>query len=386
MLMFDEIKKHLLLFLLYISFFTFGIFADPLFTSSPGAVGTAPMNLARGMLPISFEVQKKGKVGLIEGEEKANISLNFDYSLSYVTEYNQYDLENGTPYWKSSISSLYGTREYFNPTASFTFTLSQPIDLLTYSFSFSSRFSYPQEGLENASKPNSFTFVDSFGNKKFLDKDKVYAYPWYYGERTNLTNYITLSFTKNYIIDGFDAFYISLSGELGPKWLLNNISNGGITLSDFYRLSSTVYQYKRLVNKKQQSNLRWLQIGFYHYNTLSYTFGDISPQNKINSYRMRGYLSDTTTLQINGPEVIDSGTAIVLSFSLYNTLYFGGVQNERTNSVMGISYSSRFASSFTLSMFGFMRFSYSTSYYLLAAFDTTTGWRGSGEVAFSFIL
>lgn len=101
---------------------------------------------------------------------------------------------------------------------------------------------------------------------------------------------------------------------------------------------------------------------------------------------MRGYLSDTTTLQINGPEVIDSGTAIVLSFSLYNTLYFGGVQNERTNSVMGISYSSRFASSFTLSMFGFMRFSYSTSYYLLAAFDTTTGWRGSGEVAFSFIL
>lgn len=385
MLMLTDTKKRLLLFLLYIFIFTFGIFAEPLFSFSPGTVGTAPMNLADGMLPISFEVQKRGKVSLIEGEAKANISLTFDYSLSYTTEYNQYDLENGTPYWKASIAS-YGTREYFNPTANISFSLSQQIDMLSYSFSIYSRFSYPQERLENASNPNYFTFVDSSGNKKYLDKDKVYAYPWYYGERTNLTNYITLSFTKNYIIDGFDSFYISVSGELGPKWLLNNISNGGITLSDYYRLSSTIYQYKKLMDKKQQSNLRWLQIGFYHYNTLSYTFGDISPQNKINSYRMRGYLSDTTTLQINGPQVIDSGTTITFSCSLYNTLYFGGVQNERTNKITGVAYSSRFASSFTLSLFGFMRFSYSTSYYILSAFDTTNGWRGSGEVAFSFVL
>ena len=366
-------KKSLIVFLLFL--FLFSISADALFNDSINSIQYGSSSLAGGYLPLSFTIRKNARLELLEDEEKASLTLLMGYSLNNQDEGGAFDDATGSSsYLGKNVDSI--GRSFFNPTGTLSLSLSQSLDKWNYSLTLFSRYSQIEE------KGSGRDFSDS----RYNDKEKIYASPWFYGERTNLTNYITATASRSYRVQGLDYMNLSLSFEAGPSWLLNNISNGGITLSDYYRVTLSQSESVVLKNENQTINLRWLRIVASHSNSLSYTFGSISPQNKINSYRMRGVLSDSFYISFSGPELYTEDTTISSTISYNNYLYFGGVQNEKSGKESGYAYSSNLGLSFNLRVFGFISFNYSTTYYIASAFDENRGLRGSGEVAFSFVL
>lgn len=179
---------------------------------------------------------------------------------------------------------------------------------------------------------------------------------------------------------------MSLSFEAGPWWLLNKVSNGGIVLSDYYRAAASCSQSMLLKDEEQSISLRWLRISISHSNSISYTFGRIVPQNKLNSFRLRGYISDSVSLSFSGPQMLDSGTSASMSLSYNNYLYFGGFQNEKSGKSRGMAYVSTLSSSFNLTVFGFLTFNYYITWNTADGYYSIDGLSGSGEVSMSFSL
>ena len=297
--------------------------AASLFNKSISGVGTGPNKIAQGLLPLTFTVSKNARLQILgEGDDKASLNFSMSYGLSQTGDYFYYDRETGVPVdsWlnngaEHSASYYY----YYNPTGTLSLSLSQKLDDWTYSVSLSSRYSNPQEGLDYSSNQKgtqdlTFSVFDLTANKwtqKYTTKDSVYAYPWLYGNRTNLNNWLSLSASRYiYTFTNLDSFYMSLSFEAGPKWMLNTVSNDGITLSDYYRISAYSSQSMTLKDETQSISLRWLRISLSHSNSLSYTFGSIVPQNKLNTYRLGGSLSDLVTLSFAGPQMFSSDTTL----------------------------------------------------------------------------
>ena len=343
-------KRNILIAIVLILFSILPLYSSPLFNEAINGTQTGVKNIAGGYLPISFSIRKTAKLNIFEDEEKSTLTFNSGYSLSESTEYASYDDETGHP--RFSINS--SERSFFNPTATLSLSLSQSFDKWNYSITLNSRYSQIEERLSSSSGSGFYLSEKNSEGKwvnKYSDKDKIYSSPWFYGERTNLTNYITLSGSRTFSVKGLDYMSVALNFEAGPFWLLNNVSNGGITLSDYWRVSASSTQQIVLKNERQSINLRWLTITAQHSDSLSYTGGKISPQNKINSFRLRGVLSDTFSLNFSGPELYDSGTTISASLSYNNSLYFGGFQNERSGKDRGWAYSSNLSSSFNLRLF-----------------------------------
>lgn len=379
-----------------VMFISLAAFPAPLFNESLSGTTNGINRLAGGLLPVSFSINKTSRLQILpEGDEKATLSFSSSYSLSDTYEYNYWDDASGTPSssWTNSGETIKTTnRVYFNPVGSMSLSLSQKFDDWTYSLSLSSRYSNPQERLEAAAETGSdlvFSKLDSSGSwtKKYTDMDAVYAYPWLYGDRTNLTAWFGLGASRSiYTIQNLSSFYMSLSFEAGPWWLLNKVSNGGIVLSDYYRVAASCSQSMLLKDEEQSISLRWLRISISHSNSISYTFGRIVPQNKLNSFRLRGYISDSVSLSFSGPQMLDSGTSASMSLSYNNYLYFGGFQNEKSGKSRGLAYVSTLSSSFNLSVFGFISFSYSLSWNTADGYYSIGGLYGSGEVSMSFSL
>lgn len=382
------LKRNILIAIVLILFSILPLYSSPLFNEAINGTQTGVKNIAGGYLPISFSVRKTAKLNIFEDEEKATLSFNSGYSLSESEEYASYDDENGHPSFIGySVNS--SNRSFFNPTATLSLSLSQSFDKWNYSITLNSRYSQIEEPLIRSSDEKVFSFSEKKEGKwvnKYSDKDKIYSSPWFYGERTNLTNYITLSGSRTFSVKGLDYMSVALNFEAGPFWLLNNVSNGGITLSDYWRVSASSTQQIVLKNERQSINLRWLTITAQHSDSLSYTGGKISPQNKINSFRLRGVLSDTFSVNFSGPELYDSGTTISASLSYNNSLYFGGFQNERSGKDRGWAYSSNLSSSFNLRLFGFISFYYYTTFYIADGYNGSYSLRSGGEVSASFVL
>ncbi len=372
--------------------------SQPLFDETLSGYSTGSNGLGGGYLPVSFSIAKSARVQMLpEGEEKASLSFSSSYSLSSSSDSSYWDYKTGTPTssWTNSgavISSE--SKYYFNPTGSMSLSLSQKLDEWTYSVSLSSRYSLPQEALGGAastagSKLQFSTYDESSAKwtKKYTDKDAVYAYPWLYGERTNLNSWMGLSARRSiYTVKNLSSFNMSFSFEMGPWWMLNRVSNGGITLSDYYRLSASVSEEMVLKNVEQSISLRWLRISLSHSDTLSYTFGKIVPQNKLNSFRLRGCLSDSVSLVIAGPQILDSGTGVSMSVSYNNSLYFGGFENERSGKSRGLAYVSTLSSSVSLSVFGFISFYYGVSWNIANGYSSPSRLTSSSEVSMSLSL
>ncbi len=379
------LKRNILIAIVLILFSILPLYSSPLFNEAINGTQTGVKNIAGGYLPISFSIRKTAKLNIFEDEEKSTLTFNSGYSLSESTEYASYDDETGHP--RFSINS--SERSFFNPTATLSLSLSQSFDKWNYSITLNSRYSQIEERLSSSSGSGFYLSEKNSEGKwvnKYSDKDKIYSSPWFYGERTNLTNYITLSGSRTFSVKGLDYMSVALNFEAGPFWLLNNVSNGGITLSDYWRVSASSTQQIVLKNERQSINLRWLTITAQHSDSLSYTGGKISPQNKINSFRLRGVLSDTFSLNFSGPELYDSGTTISASLSYNNSLYFGGFQNERSGKDRGWAYSSNLSSSFNLRLFGFISFYYYTTFYIADGYNGSYSLRSGGEVSASFVL
>ena len=379
------LKRNILIAIVLILFSILPLYSSTLFSEAINGTQTGVKNISGGYLPISFSIRKTAKLNIFEDEEKSTLTFNSGYSLSESTEYASYDDETGHP--RFSINS--SERSFFNPTATLSLSLSQSFDKWNYSITLNSRYSQIEERLSSSSGSGFYLSEKNSEGKwvnKYSDKDKIYSSPWFYGERTNLTNYITLSGSRTFSVKGLDYMSVALNFEAGPFWLLNNVSNGGITLSDYWRVSASSTQQIVLKNERQSINLRWLTITAQHSDSLSYTGGKISPQNKINSFRLRGVLSDTFSLNFSGPELYDSGTTISASLSYNNSLYFGGFQNERSGKDRGWAYSSNLSSSFNLRLFGFISFYYYTTFYIADGYNGSYSLRSGGEVSASFVL
>ena len=371
--------------------------AAPLFNRSLSNTSNGINQLAGGYLPVSFQVNRSSRLQILpKGDEKATLSFSSSYSLSNTGEYMYYDKATGTPpnEWLNNgttHSSPY--IEYFNPTGSLSLSLSQKFDDWTYSVSISSRYSAPQEKLSVSSKTDeslTFSTYDSTNGKwtkKYTDKDAVYAYPWLYGDRTNLTTWMRIGASRDIsTVKNLSYLNVSLAFEAGPWWLLNRVSNGGITLSDYCSFSASCSQSMLIKSEDQTISLRWLRISLSHSNSFSYTFGKIVPQNKLNSFRLRGYLTDSVSVGFYGPQILNSGTSVGVSVSYNHSLYFGGFENEKSGKSRGLAYSSNLSTSFSLSVFNLVSFSYSLTRYIAGGYTTSTGLRGSGEVNMSFNL
>ena len=383
--------------LLILFCFIFSLNADALFNKYISGVGTGPNRIAQGLLPLTFSVSKNGRIRILgEDDDKATVSFSMSYGLSQTEEYAYYDEATGRPTasWLSGnyvINASY--RYYYNPTGTASLSLSQKLDDWTYSFSLSSRYSNPQERLDfstSSTKSLTFSKYDSSSGEwstRYADKDSVYAFPWIYGKRTDLTNY--LSFSASRYINTFinlSSFYMSLSFEMGPSWLLNSISNDGVVLSDYYRVSAYTSQGMLLKEENQTTSLRWLRISLSHSDSFSYTFGSMVPQNKLGSYRLGGSLSDSISLSFAGPQMFSSDTSISMSFSYSNALYFGHFENVKDDLIFGMAYSSVLSGSFNVTLFGIVTFNYYLYYYFADGYSGTLGLRGSGEVGMSFNL
>ena len=141
-----------------------------------------------------------------------------------------------------------------------------------------------------------------------------------------------------------------------------------------------------LKDETQSISLRWLRISLSHSNSLSYTFGSIVPQNKLNTYRLGGSLSDLVTLSFAGPQMFSSDTTLSMSLNYSNTLYFGHFENVKDSLIFGMAYASTLSCNFNVTLFGLVTFNYNIYYYFADGYSGTLGLRGSGEVGMSFNL
>lgn len=383
-------KKLVFPFLLFI--FLLPITASTLFSTNISGMATGPGRIGDGKLPLSFSLNRTGRLKIFETlPDKATISVSSGFSLSDTSLTFYFDKETGTPtqsWIGENGSDASGSIEYYNPAATLSLSLSQKVDDWTYSISLGSRYSFPGEALSySSSEETDLTFSeykDGKWVKKYNKKDEVYAYPYLYGERTNLSNNFSLSASRSiYTFKNLSSFNINLSFTAGPEWMLNSILND-ITLSDYYTFYGSISQSMLIKDETQSISLRWLRISLSHSNSLSYTLGKIVPENRLNSFRLRGYLSDSLSIYFSGPQILDSGTSISYTFSYNNTLYFGGFENEKSGKSRGMAYSSSFSSAFNLSLFGFLSFGYSLTYYIANGYYSSYGLSGSGEVSMSF--
>lgn len=333
-------------------------------------------------------------------EAYVRLRMNFDFGNSY--DYG-YDYNTGTPLWilKRSDAAVneydrFGYNTYFIGSGEFDLNIEQgfftnPVagegNLMEIALGFCSYYFEAHEPLAAHKGLNETTFIDPEGNyyDKFKPGSKLQAYPWLEGNRKNLVNYI-YSYVE-FILDkslGWgvtDGFYIDTGIYYGPWWLANNIDDN-IT-SDFFSFYFTFQEKMALYHKEQPNGFNWLSMQLVHYNTLSYTNGDIVPRNMLPSDRLNWNLRDRLYLNINGPQFIswDCYTDIDIGFT--HNLSWGNIVNEKTQSTTAIELNSSLDMLFHLRLFGFMHFEYGASYTIARGiYPRDPGWYHSAEISF----
>ena len=96
---------------------------------------------------------------------------------------------------------------------------------------------------------------------------------------------------------------MSIALEMGPSWLGNSVFPDAVT-SDFYKLSWSMTEYLTLFVVEQDNGWNWINAMLGHSNTLGYTFGDVIPEHRLQTDRLRGYFTDSVWIKITGPQFI----------------------------------------------------------------------------------
>ena len=166
----------------------------------------------------------------------------------------------------------------------------------------------------------------------------------------------------------YEGLYMDLSFEIGPWWLGNNIFPDTVT-SDFYRAYFSATQYMDVFSIRQENGWNWLNLMLGHSNTVSYTWGDVIPEHRIQRDRLRGQVSDSLYLRFTGPQFIASDCYPYFQVSLNNNIYFGGVQNDITGSISGVELVSSVSFEIHLRLFGFIHVNYRFGYDFIKGFE-----------------
>lgn len=367
------------------------------FNTSIDAVSGGPDGFGWGLFPLgsSFTFYQDGKVS-DSFRYPGRLALSFSFGFGNVSP-SGYDWKTGAPAWsmtkaeqeESGFEALSGT--YFRSVSQLTTYVEQGFGINPVAksgtlgkarLSWLARYSMATEPLSISKDPNA---NDTFFAGNPIFGGAVPAYPWLEGDRSNWNH--TLSFAtywylrKSTGVDMYDGLYAYTNLEWGPWWMGNTSSIGNPT-SDYTSIHVQVTEYLTIFSAKQDNGWNWLSLMLGHTNTLSYTWGDVIPEWKIGTDRMRGNFSDRVWLRFAGPQFIAADCYPYIELSMSNSLLFGGVQNDSTGTE-GIELTGNFTGEFHLQLFGFIHIRYQLGYRYARGFDAQgPGWWHNGALGF----
>lgn len=306
---------------------------------------------------------------------------------------SQYDYKTGKPYWSDGPTENTINAGYSRIVSQLETYLQQgfginPVQgsgaLVNLRLTWVSRFANSAESLQLVDKGPD----DAIFNKPpFSTNEELVAYPWLEGGRQLWNNHLAFSsywyFRESTTrTDNYDGAYMTTVFEYGPWWLGNNLFPDNVT-SDFFRAYWSLEEKLTVFSIEQDNGWNWFNLELGHSNSISYTWGDVIPEHKINRDRLRGILSDAVYLKVTGPQFIATDCYPYIQLTINNNLYFGGVQNEITGKIRGIELRSSFDAEFHLRLFGFLHFRYRFHYYFINGFSTSApNWKQDAEIGF----
>ena len=386
--------KRLLLILMLLALASFAAFSDSLTLSTEiNSVSYGVDDFGFGLFPIgtNFEYKKYFSVSdSLRNSALFDVEMQFDISSPWLSGY---DYAAGKPWWSDGSTPNTIDRGYSRLSSYVQLYLQQgfginPVDksgaLVDVRFTLFSRFFY---NMERLALSNEGPGGSIFNKPPFTTEEHLPAYPWLEGDGQVWNNFLRFS-TYWYLRqwrasdDIYDGAYLEVSFELGPSWLGNNILPETVT-SSYSKAYFHFEQFLTIFQTKQDNGWNWFTLMLGHYDAVGYTWGDVIPENKIQTDRLRGYANDAVYLKLVGPQFMASDCYPVFQLSLYNNLSYGGVQNDISGQLSGIELRSSVNFQIRLKLFGFMNLRYECGYDFIRGFDTySPGWWQNAEIAF----
>ena len=370
------------------------VFADS-FTLSTAINGVSggPDGFGWGLFPLGTSFEYNTSFPLSETlPYEASLEIESSFSISEVTldDTVNYDWKTGEPWWHNGNLENKITGKYFRPVATMYFELTQgfgvnPVqgsgEMFNVALGFYTRYAIARERLNLGSG------TPFFSAPVFTSGDDIPAYPWLYGSRNLWNNHMVLSsswyFRKRTApADNYDGLTFSLSLEWGPSWLGNSVFPDTVT-SDYFKASGSATEYLTIFTITQDNGWNWLTLMLSHSNSAGYTWGDVIPEHKIQTDRLRGYLTDTIALRLTGPQFLAGDCYPYFEVKLNNNFYFGGVQNDITKSIRGWEFRSSVSGEVHLRLFGFIHVNYTFGYNFIKGFESASpNWWQSAQLGF----
>lgn len=304
-----------------------------------------------------------------------------------------YDYRTGYPWWADGGAQNTIDKDYFRLYSQIDMYFEQGFGtnfvagegpLMYLNVRWITRFASASEPLSlSQNGPANPTFT----NPPFSNDERLPAYPWLEGDRNSWNNIVSLgaswSFRRSSTrTSNYEGALLTANLEFGPSWLGNDIFPDTVT-SDFIKASMSLEEYITVFVISQDNGWNWLNLVVGHSNTLGYTWGDVIPEHRLQTDRLRGYFSDSLWLRFTGPQFIATDCYPYLQLSLDNSLLFGGVQNEVSRDVHGVELRSGVSVEIHLRLFGFIHVRYRFGYDFIRGFDTVApGWWQNGELGF----
>jgi len=333
------------------------------------------------------------------------IYANFSLNQTYLD--TGYDYEEGTPYWSKSRykwdtdpKKTFPYLKYFRPAGYIEAYFEQPIGvspvedtraLVYLTYGYVSEYQQARESLDymRSGNTNGLTFVNADGTAKspFLEDADFSAFPWLEGNRKAWSNMLYLEsewyFYKYTGREAYDGAYADIQFEFGPWWFMNTITPKDTVTSDYWRLYAGLTEKITLYQSRQSNGLNWFSICFVHTNSYDYYGGDVLPFFRIPHSRLRNHFSDYMSLFVYGPEFLGGDSYPYIKINLSNSIHWGHVVNERSNSTTALTYDSSFSMQFHVLLFGFLNLDYQVGYqFTNGIYGDTPYWWQNAEVSF----
>lgn len=383
------VRKRLLLLFLSLVFLSASAFSDS-FTFDTGIYGITfgPNDFGMNLFPAGTHFGYYHDFQMYKGASyKARLRLDVEFILGNAYLDGLYNDLTGEPKYLHRVSDIdkedyYTEGSYFNPNAYLNIYLDQPFDIPwgdDWSWTFDVRFGLRTRyymALENLNaaiyglgdeSPAKLLFVDKEGKDipPFGPDSYIQAYPWLSGNRNTWNSYLFLYTYYDWRtprgFEAYDGFYAELSVEYGPFWLLNNITPSFAT-SDFYKFTGYLEERWTLYSLEQDNGWNWVNIQLIHTNEASYTGGDVVPEAFLPTDRLSASFNDRIALMVIGPQFLVSDCYPYAELSLDNSVYFGSVVNDKTNSGFVWEVQSYAELELHLKLFGFIQLEYSVQY------------------------
>lgn len=404
--------------LLFVPFF---ILADSFSLSTSISSVQPRSDFGMGMFPVGTSFGYSDSFKLFPSLPSARFNISTEFRFDNAST-GGYSWKTGTPAWslRKNLQNTNDGNDYYSLSNSYLRTSSyidayiqqgfgkNPVSggkpLVNVRLGFRTRFAYATESLSALSSTNDrFAFVDkdgkplkyyeinANGDKEYFDlfgpNTIIPAYPWLQDNRKSWNNYLYLStywyFNKGAAFGVSDGLYGYLTFEYGPWWLANTISPKGVS-SDYWSITAYLEETMSLFSVKQDNGRNWMNIFVGHSNTFQYTGGDVVPEHKIPTDRLRGKLSDSIWIRFNGPQFIASDCYTYFNISLNNNLYFGHVVNEASNKTKAVELQSSINGTFHLRLFGFIRFEYTLGYTMMRGIHASyPAWSQRADLKFT---